>query len=52
MASAGLAAVGRHRVGGVIPIDALFSGSIRIGEAVDGLRRAVYGSLRDQNAAS
>lgn len=38
MASAGLAAVGRHRLGGVIPIDALFNGSIRIGEAINALR--------------
>ena len=38
MASAGLAAVGRHRLGGVIPIDVLFNGSIRIGEAVNRLR--------------
>lgn len=38
MASAGLAAVGRHRLGGVIPIDSLFSGSLRIGEAVGELR--------------
>jgi MoaA/NifB/PqqE/SkfB family radical SAM enzyme len=38
MASAGLAAVGRHRLGGLIPIDALFNGSIRIGEAISGLR--------------
>jgi MoaA/NifB/PqqE/SkfB family radical SAM enzyme len=34
MASAGLAAVGRHRLGGVIPIDALFKGSIGVGRAV------------------
>lgn len=34
MASAGLAAVGRHRLGGLIAIDTLFDGSIRIGEAV------------------
>lgn len=40
MASAGLAAVGRHRLGGLVPIDALFSASIRIGETVAGLRRA------------
>jgi MoaA/NifB/PqqE/SkfB family radical SAM enzyme len=40
MASAGLAAVGRHRLGGVVPIDTLFSASIRIGETVAGLRRA------------
>ena len=38
MASAGLAAVGRHRLGGVIPIDALFDGSLRVGEAVSGWR--------------
>jgi hypothetical protein len=39
MASAGLAAVGRHRLGGLIPIDALFNGSLRIGQAVNSLRR-------------
>ena len=38
MASAGLAAVGRHRLGGMIPIDPLFDGSIRVGQAVNGLR--------------
>jgi MoaA/NifB/PqqE/SkfB family radical SAM enzyme len=38
MASAGLAAVGRHRLGGLIPIDTLFNGSIRVGEAVAALR--------------
>ena len=40
MASAGLAAVGRHRLGGIIPIDTLFNGSIRIGEAISALRPA------------
>lgn len=40
MASAGLAAVGRHRLGGLIPIDALFNGSIRIGETVKSWRIA------------
>ncbi len=40
MASAGLAAVGRHRLGGMVPIDALFNASIRIGQTVAGLRRA------------
>lgn len=39
MASAGLAAVGRHRLGGLVPIDALFNGSIRIGQAARALRR-------------
>ena len=38
MASAGLAAIGRHRLGGVIPIDALFKGSLGIGRAVSRLR--------------
>ena len=40
MASAGLAAVGRHRVGGVIPITPLFNGSISIGKAVNAVRRS------------
>lgn len=40
MASAGLAAVGRHRLGGIVPIDALFNGSVRIGEVVSSLRNA------------
>ena len=34
MASAGLAAVGRHRLAGVVPIDALFVGSLRIGRTI------------------
>lgn len=42
MASAGLAAVGRHRLGGLIPIDVLFKGSIRVGQAVSRLRRAEH----------
>jgi MoaA/NifB/PqqE/SkfB family radical SAM enzyme len=52
MASAGLAAVGRHRLGGFIPIDMLFNGSIRIGQAVESLRRRDHFSLNDQNMAS
>ena len=40
MASAGLAAVGRHRLGGMIPIDALVNGSLRVGEVVRSLRPA------------
>ena len=36
MASAGLAAVGRHRLGGFVPIDALFAGSLRIGRTIAG----------------
>ena len=40
MASAGLAAVGRHRLGGMVPIDALFNGSIRVGEVISALRSA------------
>jgi len=38
MASAGLAAVGRHRVAGVVPIDALFAGSLRIGRTIAAAR--------------
>jgi MoaA/NifB/PqqE/SkfB family radical SAM enzyme len=38
MASAGLAAVGRHKLGGVLPIDVLFDGSTRIGDAISKLR--------------
>ena len=38
MASAGLAAIGRFRLGGVIPIDTLFKGSLGIGRAVNRLR--------------
>lgn len=41
MASAGLAAVGRHRVFGVVPIAPLFSGSMKLGEHVRKLRPAV-----------
>jgi MoaA/NifB/PqqE/SkfB family radical SAM enzyme len=38
MASAGLAAVGRHRLGGLVPIDALFAGSLRIGRTIAAAR--------------
>jgi MoaA/NifB/PqqE/SkfB family radical SAM enzyme len=38
MASAGLAAVGRHRLGGMVPIDALFAGSLRIGRTIAAAR--------------
>ncbi|MEO8678590.1 MAG: radical SAM protein [Vicinamibacterales bacterium] len=39
MASAGLAAIGRHRLGGLIPIDALFRGSLGVGRAARGARQ-------------
>jgi MoaA/NifB/PqqE/SkfB family radical SAM enzyme len=38
MASAGLAAVGRHRLGGMVPIEALFAGSLRIGRTISAAR--------------
>ena len=38
IASAGLAALGRHHVFGVIPVGALFTGSFKIGEQVKRLR--------------
>lgn len=37
MASAGLAAIGRYRLGGVVPIDLLFKGSLGVGHAVNRL---------------
>jgi MoaA/NifB/PqqE/SkfB family radical SAM enzyme len=38
MASAGLAAVGRHRLGGMVPIDVLFTNSLRIGRTIAAAR--------------
>jgi MoaA/NifB/PqqE/SkfB family radical SAM enzyme len=38
LASAGLAAVGRHRLFGVIPLDSLFDTSLRVGEHVRRMR--------------
>jgi hypothetical protein len=40
VASAGLAALGRHSVLGLIPVRSLFTGSIRIGEQMRRLRPA------------
>ena len=40
VASAGLAAVARHELFGFIPVGAVFTGSIRIGEQVRRLRPA------------
>ena len=40
MASAGLAAVGRHRLAGSVPVGALFNASFAIGERVRKLREA------------
>ncbi len=39
IASAGLEAIGRHRIQGVIPLSQLFHGSIAIGQTVARLRR-------------
>jgi hypothetical protein len=38
IASMGLAAVAAHKLGGVIPVGAIFRGSIRIGAALKGLK--------------
>ena len=38
LASAGLAAIARHRVMGVIPVGKIFTGSVRIGQHVRGWR--------------
>jgi hypothetical protein len=40
IASAGLAAVGRHRLFGFVPVGALFSGSLKVGQQVRKLRPA------------
>jgi MoaA/NifB/PqqE/SkfB family radical SAM enzyme len=50
MASAGLAAVGRHRLGGMIAIDRLFDGSIRVGQAVKGWRHDAGPSAMSRTA--
>ena len=42
IASAGLASLGRHRVGGFIPVGKLFDGSVRVGRAVARLRHATF----------
>jgi MoaA/NifB/PqqE/SkfB family radical SAM enzyme len=53
MASAGLAAVGRHRVGGV-PIDAIFNASLAVGRRVRAVRNALSQGppLRDTSSES
>jgi hypothetical protein len=38
IASAGLEAIGRHRLGGFIPVGQIFYGSVRVGRAVEKLR--------------
>ena len=45
MASAGLAAVGRHRLGGVLPVDAVFAGSLRIGRTIAAARSSAVSTL-------
>ncbi|MGH9253416.1 MAG: radical SAM protein [Vicinamibacterales bacterium] len=40
IASAGLEAIGRHRLGGGIPVGRIFYASLRVGRAVAGLRSA------------
>jgi len=39
IASAGLGAVGRHKLGGVMPIDPIFDASIRVGQRVRAVRK-------------
>ncbi len=38
LASVGLAAVGHHRIGGVVPVSAIFNASLKVGSVVRGLR--------------
>jgi MoaA/NifB/PqqE/SkfB family radical SAM enzyme len=44
MASAGLEAVGRHRLGGQIPIGSIFSASVAVGRTVRDLRERISAS--------
>jgi hypothetical protein len=41
MASAGLAAIARHQLLGVIPVGAIFSGSVRVGQRVRAVRQRI-----------
>jgi MoaA/NifB/PqqE/SkfB family radical SAM enzyme len=41
LASAGLAAIGRHRIQGVVPVGAVFHSSLAVGRAVGQLKKAV-----------
>jgi MoaA/NifB/PqqE/SkfB family radical SAM enzyme len=43
MASVGLDALGRHKIGGFIPVGAIFRGSLRVGAAVRALRGGGHG---------
>jgi MoaA/NifB/PqqE/SkfB family radical SAM enzyme len=45
IASAGLEAVGRHRLWGFIPVGQIFYGSVRIGHAVERLRHASHNGV-------
>jgi hypothetical protein len=40
IASAGLAAVARHRLGGIIPIGPIFDGSLKVGQQIRRMRPA------------
>ena len=43
MASAGLGAVGRHRLGGLVPIGSIFNASFAVGRAVKSVRDRLNG---------
>jgi hypothetical protein len=49
-ASMGLAAIGDHRLGGLIPVGSLFRGSIKIGRAI--ARRSAARSLPETSASA
>jgi MoaA/NifB/PqqE/SkfB family radical SAM enzyme len=51
MASAGLGAIGRHRIGGLVPIDPIFDVSIRVGQFVRTLRERARSRKSESPAA-
>lgn len=46
IASAGLEAIGRHRLWGFVPVGRIFYGSVRVGQAVEKVRYGVDGGRR------
>jgi MoaA/NifB/PqqE/SkfB family radical SAM enzyme len=46
-ASMGLASVGAHRLGGMLPVGAIFKASFRIGQAVAGVRKEVKPQVKN-----
>ena len=52
MASVGLQALGDYRLGGLIPLNAIFNGSLAVGRAVRQLRSAGARELKPRHGAT